>query len=274
VCELLGMSANVPTDICFSFTGLMQRGGRTGPHRDGWGIAFYEDRGCRIFRDPHPSSDSEVARLIQSYSIKSCNVICHIRQATHGRVSLENTHPFERELWGRPWAFAHNGRLRGSKRLPLSHYTPIGTTDSEHVYCWLLAKLRERFPHGPPARPETLWRYLGRLCRELDQLGTFNMLLSEGKYLYAYCSTHLSWLTRRAPFGEAQLLDAEMQVDFASVTTPKDVVTVIATQPLTSNETWTTISPGTLVVFDQGEPQEIATASLPSGPDLWDKGKS
>ena len=42
MCELLGMSANVPTDIVFSFTGLMQRGGKTGPHRDGWGIAFYE----------------------------------------------------------------------------------------------------------------------------------------------------------------------------------------------------------------------------------------
>ncbi len=41
MCELLGMSANVPTDIVFSFTGLMQRGGRTGPHRDGWGIAFF-----------------------------------------------------------------------------------------------------------------------------------------------------------------------------------------------------------------------------------------
>ncbi|MDI5434771.1 class II glutamine amidotransferase, partial [Salmonella enterica subsp. enterica serovar Kentucky] len=27
MCELLGMSANVPTDICFSFTGLVQRGG-------------------------------------------------------------------------------------------------------------------------------------------------------------------------------------------------------------------------------------------------------
>ena len=29
MCELLGMSANVPTDIVFSFTGLMQRGGKT-----------------------------------------------------------------------------------------------------------------------------------------------------------------------------------------------------------------------------------------------------
>ena len=32
MCELLGMSANVPTDICVSFTGLMLRGGTTGPH--------------------------------------------------------------------------------------------------------------------------------------------------------------------------------------------------------------------------------------------------
>jgi predicted glutamine amidotransferase len=44
MCELLGMSANIPTDICFSFTGLMQRGGRTGPHRDGWGITFYNEQ--------------------------------------------------------------------------------------------------------------------------------------------------------------------------------------------------------------------------------------
>lgn len=50
MCELLGMSANVPTDIVFSFTGLMQRGGRTGPHRDGWGIGFYEGRGLRLFQ--------------------------------------------------------------------------------------------------------------------------------------------------------------------------------------------------------------------------------
>ena len=57
------MSANVPTDICFSFAGLMRRGGLTGPHRDGWGIAFYEDKGCRSFHDPSASAHSEIARL-------------------------------------------------------------------------------------------------------------------------------------------------------------------------------------------------------------------
>lgn len=257
MCELLGMSANVPTDICFSFTGLMQRGGRTGPHRDGWGIAFYEDRGCRVFHDPRPSAESEVARLIQGYSIKSCNVICHIRQATHGRIALENTHPFQRELWGRPWVFAHNGRLRGIKRLGLRHYRPIGTTDSEHAFCWIMSELRARFPR-PPARRETVWRFLRGLLARVGEHGSFNMLLSDGRVLITWCSTHLHWLTRCAPFGEARLTDAEVAVDFESLTTPDDVVTVIATRPLTSNERWTRIPVNTMTVFHGGFPSEIA----------------
>lgn len=93
MCELLGMSANVPTDICFSFTGLVQRGGGTGPHKDGWGITFYEGKGCRTFKDPQPSFQSPIAKLVQDYPIKSCSVVAHIRQANRGRVALENTIP-------------------------------------------------------------------------------------------------------------------------------------------------------------------------------------
>lgn len=87
MCELLGMSANVPTDICFSFTGLVQRGGGTGPHKDGWGITFYEGKGCRTFKDPQPSFQSPIAKLVQDYPIKSCSVVAHIRQANRGRVA-------------------------------------------------------------------------------------------------------------------------------------------------------------------------------------------
>ncbi len=251
MCELLGMSANVPTDIRFSFSGLVQRGGRTGPHRDGWGIAFYEGRGCRTFHDPQPGVDSEIARLIRRYPIKSLNVISHIRRANRGRVNLANTHPFTRELWGRIWTGAHNGQLKGVKRNQLSFYHPVGTTDSEHAFCWLLDRLRERFPN-PPRRACTLWRYLFEHCRELDRLGVCNLLLSDSRHLYAYCSNHLCWLTRCHPFGEARLLDDDLQVDFAQETTPDDIVSVIATRPLTLNEAWTTMTAGSLAVFHEG----------------------
>jgi len=252
MCELLGMSANVPTDICFSFSGLMERGGHTGPHADGWGIAFYDGKGARTFHDPKPSCNSQIAQLVKTYSIKSCIVISHIRKANRGRVCLENTHPFIRELWGRNWTFAHNGQLKNIKKKKLTYYLPIGTTDSEHAFCWMLGQLRERFPK-PPRNPKTLSKYIKSLTHELNALGVFNMLLSDSNVLYAHCSNHLSWITRRAPFGKAQLIDTEMTVNFAERTLPNDVVTVITTRPLTNNEDWTIMDPDTLAVFDQGE---------------------
>jgi glutamine amidotransferase len=253
MCELLGMNCNVPTDIRFSFSGLIQRGGRTGAHRDGWGIAFYEGQGCRTFHDPQPGCESEVANLVRKHSVKSLNVICHIRKATNGRVCLENTHPFTRELWGRSWAFAHNGRLKGVKSWPLSFYKPIGTTDSEHAFCWMLDQIRERYP-APPRSARGLWRLIEELADALKSAGVFNMLLCDSRVLYCYCNTDLTWLTRRAPFGEASLIDTEMTVDFAKETTTRDIVTVIATKPLTHHEIWTVMTPGELVIFQDGLP--------------------
>lgn len=250
MCELLGMSANVPTDIVFSFTGLMQRGGRTGPHRDGWGIAFYEGRGLRLFQDPQASSESEVARLVQRYPIKSEVVIGHIRQANVGRVGLANTHPFVRELWGRNWCFAHNGQLAGFAP-PAGFYRPVGDTDSEAAFCDLLNRVRLAFPE--PAEIEQLLPVLVTACSEYRGLGVFNALLSDGDWLFSFCSTKLAHITRRAPFGPAQLKDADVVVDFQAETTPDDVVTVIATEPLTANENWSRYQPGQWLLWRSGE---------------------
>ncbi|WP_417534473.1 class II glutamine amidotransferase [Marinobacterium stanieri] len=253
MCELLGMSANVPTDICFSFTGLMQRGGRTGPHSDGWGIAFYEGKGLRSFHDPEPSANSRIAKLVADYSIKSRVVISHIRQANVGQVCLENTHPFSRELWGYTWTYAHNGQLDPSLfDWPLKFYHPVGTTDSEYAFCWLLDQIRSRYPKRPADMHE-LQRFIHYCCEQLRGLGVFNMLLSESTHLFCYCSTKLSWITRRAPFGEARLKDCEVSVDFYAETTPNDVVTVITTEPLTDNERWQRLETGEMIVFVDGE---------------------
>ncbi|MDR0577332.1 MAG: class II glutamine amidotransferase [Candidatus Accumulibacter sp.] len=252
MCELLGMSANVPTDICFSFAGLVRRGGGTGPHRDGWGITFYENKGCRTFKDPQPSYESPIARLVSEYPIKSCAVVAHIRQANRGRVSLENTHPFTRELWGRHWTYAHNGQLRGYRGLETGSFRPVGETDSEKAFCWLLRSLAARYTETPRSWPQ-VFRHVAELSHELRRKGVFNMLLSDGRYLMAYCSTNLFWITRRAPFGKARLLDQDVEIDFRKQTTPNDVVTVIATQPLTGNETWQRIAPGDWRLFYLGE---------------------
>lgn len=252
MCELLGLNANVPTDICFSFSGLLERGGRTGVHSDGWGIGFYEDKGCRLFHDPESCADSVLAKLIADYPIKSNIIISHIRKANRGKVKLENTHPFSRELWGRQWTFAHNGQLKAVKKRPLGRHKPIGTTDSEHAFCWILSTIEQHFP-APPKSMQKLHTFINSLCKDLAKLGVFNILMSDSKHLFAYCTTKMSWISRRAPFGEATLVDKDMSVDFGQETTPNDVVTVIATTPLTENEVWNDVSKNQLICFHKGE---------------------
>ena len=60
-------------------------------------------------------------------------------------------------------------------------------------------------------------------------------------------------LQRRHPFGAATLADADLSVDFAALTTPRDRVTLVATEPLTSDEAWEAFAPGELRVFRGGE---------------------
>ncbi len=119
----------------------------------------------------------------------------------------------------------------------LRFYKPIGTTDSEHAFCWILDQIRRRHP-TPPKRDKAVSRLVRELCAKLNARGTFNMMLCDSRYLYCHCSTDLSWLTRRAPFGEAHLVDTELTVNFAKETTPRDIVTVIATRPFVALRIW------------------------------------
>lgn len=251
MCELLGMECNVPTDIVFSFNGLRQRGGRTGPHADGWGLALYEGHVARVFLEPTAAAQSPLARFLSENAIRTLLAIGHVRRRTRGKTCLANTHPFVRELWGRHWVFAHNGTLPRVKRRRLGRFTPLGTTDSEHAYCYLLEALRSSFP-GYPRRPTELWQAVADIGADLGAEGTFNFLLGDGRHIYARCGTRLVHIIRKAPFGPASLADDDMRVDFSQVTTPRDRVAIVATAPLTKDEQWTPGVPGELWVFDGG----------------------
>ncbi|GLT24444.1 class II glutamine amidotransferase [Zoogloea oryzae] len=253
------MNCNTPTDICFSFAGFQARGGLTDIHRDGWGIAFFEGRGVRLFLDPQASSASPVAELVRSYPIHSLNVIAHIRKATQGVVTLENTHPFQRELWGRYWVFAHNGNLKGFAPELRGDFRPVGQTDSEFAFCHLMETLRARFPEGEPPLP-VLFEAVREIATGIGRHGEFNFLLSNGAFLFAHCASRLAYIVRKAPFASAHLKDQDITVDFSELTTAGDRVAVVATTPLTDNESWITIAPGTLMLFVDGEPVDAGPA--------------
>ena len=104
------MNANTPTDVMFSFTGFATRAEE---HKDGFGIAFFEDAGrAPVRRSRRARASRRWPRWCGAIRSAAQNIVAHIRKATQGRVALENTHPFVRELWGRYWVFAHNGDLK------------------------------------------------------------------------------------------------------------------------------------------------------------------
>jgi len=193
-----------------------------------------------------------VAELIRHYPIKSRNVISHIRKATQGAVTLENCHPFVRELWGRYWVFAHNGDLKDYAPRLHGSFRPVGHTDSERAFCWLLQELAKSHASVPPIAELTLT--LRELVPQIAKHGTFNFLLSNGEALWAHASTNLYHVVRQHPFGSATLRDEDLSVNFAEHAAPGDRVAVVVTAPLTTDEVWTPFASGELRVFVDGAP--------------------
>jgi predicted glutamine amidotransferase len=249
MCQLLGMNANTPTDVMFSFAGFATRAEE---HKDGFGIAFFEGRGMRLLVDAQSARTSPVAEMVRRFPIKSDNIVAHIRKATQGVVALENTHPFTRELWGRHWVFAHNGDLKAFSPRLHGAFHPVGETDSERAFCWLMQELAKAHASVPSVRELTVT--LRELVPTIAAHGTFNMLLSNGQALWAHCSTSLHHIVRQHPFTHASLKDDDVTIDFAKHTSARDRVAVIVTDPLTLDEVWTPFGVGELRVFVDGAP--------------------
>jgi len=253
MCELLALSANTPTDMTFSFRGLVRRGGVTGDHVDGWGLASFDPDGhrLRMFREEAAAAFSPVAADVSNLALKAHCSIAHIRKATQGTVSIENCHPFHRRWHGFDWVFAHNGDLRHGEIPTSTRFSPLGSTDSELAFCWIMDELASS---GVDTRDKDgIFAILIRCANTLASGGIFNCLFSNGHWLFVYGGTKLHMLTRRAPFTTATLADDDVRVDFSQVTTPNDVVTVVSTEPLTTDEPWRALKSSEALLLVHGE---------------------
>lgn len=256
MCQLLGMNSYLPASLTLSFTGFSQRGGCTDHHADGWGIAFFESdcatpgKGVRHFVDKASAATSPIAQMLKSYPIKSHNVVAHVRKATVGRVSLENCHPFVRELWGRNWVFAHNGDLKNYAPKLHGSFQPVGNTDSELAFCWLMQELAKS--HADVPSVVELSCTLRELVPEIARHGTFNFLLSNGLALWAHATTRLHYVVREHPFHQVHLKDEDVSVNLAELNSPQDRQVIVVTEPLTTDESWITMRSGELHVFVDG----------------------
>jgi glutamine amidotransferase len=262
MCELFAMSSRMPATLGFSLERLARRGGAEGPHRDGWGIAFYEGPDCLLLREPRPASESPLMHFMEHHGLRTRMALSHIRLATFGDRALRNTQPFLRELGGRMHVFAHNGDLPTLLTAPVDPrqpFQPVGDTDSERAFCDLLARLAPLWRDAAGAVPKLAERLavVGAHAAELRGLGPANFLYADGDALFVHADrrTQLDgrlrppglYLLQRCCWRSAPEL-ADSGVELQSV---RQDVALVASTPLT-DELWQPLGEGDLVALAGG----------------------
>lgn len=159
--------------------------GRTLP--DGWGLGYYPggEPSAAVLKEPAPPPGSIRGQLAQAWEhLESSLFVLQIRHATWGAISDANTQPFCRAWGRRDWLLAHAGSLaRRPEADTLGPFEPVGSTDTEQIFCELLNRLALRG-----------WRSLGDAdlgevaawLAEINGGGALGLVLSDGRDLLAH----------------------------------------------------------------------------------------
>ena len=146
-------------------------------HDSGWGMAVYdrgdgEDPDCLRFPDAaHQDGD-----FMRALGMKGRIFNVHLRRATMGGLSPENTHPF---CLG-PYSFGHNGTIIDYLRLlERGVAEPKGETDSEVFFNFLMHEFDE-------GHVRASLRHAVRTVIERSAFSGVNFLFTDGGKLYAY----------------------------------------------------------------------------------------
>ncbi len=233
---------------------------QSGDQPFGWGFAWYPrgDNAAVVIKDPTSIGENAMTKVLRDWErFQSCVFLCHIRGAAQ-RITQQDTHPFERSFAGRDWIIAHNGDIEGDLEglFPLeknSPFEPIGLTDTEHVFCWLLDQVRGM---GARCLADVGWHKLYAYFTELNKHGTANFLLSDGQDLVVYHDKNrfngLHWTRRLPPHKDNKLENDEVSLDFSDEMDTNRTVCVISTKALKGDDYWVPFEAGQMLVLRRG----------------------
>jgi glutamine amidotransferase len=241
----------------------------SGPHKDGWGIAWYDARDVRLVKEAFPAAGSACVRFIQANPFATPFAISHVRKATRGEVALRNCQPFIRELGGAWHSFAHNGDLpgiEGAAQLRAGAFQPVGETDSEQAFCALLGRMRSLWLANRPPDLTARLTVIEAYAAELRGLGPANFLYCDGDALFAHADRRHQddgtirppglWRLSRHCEAGGELSTTGLCIEARGA--QQDVV-LIASVPLTT-EGWVPLPRGEVVVARLGVVHASASA--------------
>ncbi|USG63127.1 class II glutamine amidotransferase [Sneathiella marina] len=260
MCELFAVSSLNRVAVDYSLHEFSQHGGLSHLNKSGWGMSFQQDLDTLLIKEAMPAFDSAWVKFIHDQHLSSKCILAHVRYATKGEPVFENTHPFKREAFGRAHVFAHNGSLNEfQEALPLrsSTFLPMGQTDSEHAFCYLLNELSGIWESSPPSVDQRL-KVLSVVALKMRALGSANFLYSDGDMLFAHAdkrrfdsegtfgpnqSPALHWIARRDFKANG--------IDLKSQEGSKQKTLLLASVPL-SDDNWQGLPRGTIIAVKSG----------------------
>jgi glutamine amidotransferase len=200
MCRLFGQHAHPGHDLsaplCSAENALRFQSHK---HPHGWGIGWYVD-GHPVLRRGVLPAHSDESFLHAAAAARSTVVLAHVRDASIGAVTAENTHPFQH---GR-WLFAHNGTVARYKKVQAVRDAILaeidadlrgevrGETDSERCFLVFLSRLRARARLEGPSLLQVR-RALAETTEVVTRLAdphaesptTLNLLVSDGRLVAA-----------------------------------------------------------------------------------------
>jgi glutamine amidotransferase len=190
MCRVLGCVAAEPVSMRRE---LLEAGNpmirQSEGHDSGWGMAVYkrgEGEEPRCVRFPRAAFEDD--GFMDATRMRGRIFNAHVRRATMGGLVMENTHPF---CLG-PYSFGHNGTvLHFPRLLELGVPKPHGTTDSEHLFNYLITHL----DRGDVV--DSLRRTVKAVI-DRSPFSGLNFLFCDAERLYAYRlgNFELYWLHR------------------------------------------------------------------------------
>jgi glutamine amidotransferase len=221
---------------------------------DGTGLGRY-DEGGRPVIDKQPLAayeDQQFAR--EAREVESRTFVAHVRYASDGGLTYENTHPFEQE--GR--IFAHNGVIGdlpalehelGSDGMATVH----GDTDSERYFALITRSIAAAGDVRTGILEATGW-----VADHLPVLSVnFVLITDTDVWALRYPDTHDLYVLQRAPGGPAgnrhlEHASARGSIRVRAGELADRPAVVIATERMDEDPGWRLLESGELVHIDGG----------------------
>jgi predicted glutamine amidotransferase len=244
MCRLFGLtSGTVPARVTFWLLDAPDSlEAQSHRNADGSGIGFFDAAGAPVLdKQPEPAfSDQEFIR--EAREAESATFIAHVRWATAGGRTVQNTHPFA--MRGR--IMAHNGGIGDMPRLEeqLGSYASLvlGDTDSERYFA-LITKQTEAHGGDVGAGITAAASWIA----EHLPVSSLNTIVAAPGELWAlrYPAAHALHILDRPAGPELHVRSATSSMHAPALKDAPSVV--VASEELDGESGWRMLAPGELV---------------------------